>query len=95
MSLGIGVGSDITAMREVLPIGQGIKQNMIISEVGSVKSINVTATVYNAGGSSFTSVQTATIKNVYENMVVDLSAFAPLFGDDVCTMELLCTQNLT
>ena len=89
MSLGIGVGSDITAMREVLPIGQGIKQNMIISEVGSVKSINVTATVYNAGGSSFTSVQTATIKNVYENMVVDLSAFAPLFGDDVCTTELL------
>lgn len=89
MSTGIGVGSDVSNMREVLPIGQGIKQNMIISEVGSVKSINVTATTYNANGSSFMSVQTATIKNVYENMVVDLSAFAPLFGTDVCTKELL------
>ena len=89
MSSGIGVGSDISGMREVLPIGQGIKQNMIISEVGSVTRIDVTATTYNADGSSFTSVRRATIKNVYENMVIDLSAFAPLFGDDVCTMELL------
>lgn len=88
-SIGIGVGSDISGMREVLPIGQGIKQNMIISEIGSVKSINVTATTYNAGGSSFMSVRRATIKNVYENMVIDLSAFAPLFGTDVCTTELL------
>ena len=89
MSMGIGVSSDITGMREVLPIGQGIKQNMIISEIGSVTRIDVTATTYNADGSSFTSVRRATIKNVYENMVIDLSAFAPLFGDDVCTMELL------
>lgn len=89
MSIGIGVGSDISGMREVLPIGQGIKQNMIISEIGSVKSINVTAVVADIGGSSAPFVQSATIKNMYENMVIDLSAFAPLFGDDVCTMELL------
>lgn len=89
MSIGIGVGSDISGMREVLPIGQGIKQNMIISEIGSVKSINVTAVMFDADGASVPSVQAATIKNLYENMVVDLSAFAPLFGDDVCTMELL------
>lgn len=89
MSMGIGVGSDISGMSEVLPIGQGIKQNMIISEIGSVRSINVTATTYDISGSSFVSIQTATIKNVYENMVVDLSAFAPLFGTDVCTTELL------
>lgn len=89
MSLGIGVGSDISGMREVLPIGQGIKQNMIISEIGSVKSINVTAVAFSVDGSSIPSAQTATIKNVYENMVIDLSAFAPLFGDDVCTTELL------
>lgn len=88
-SLGIGVGSDISGMREVLPIGQGIKQNMIISEIGSVKSINVTAVVADIGGGSYSSVQSATIKNLYENMVVDLSAFAPLFGTDVCTTELL------
>ena len=61
---------------------------MIISEIGSAKSINVTAVVLTAGGSSIPSIQTATIKNVYENMVVDLSAFAPLFGTDVCTLEL-------
>ena len=89
MSIGIGVGSDISGMREVLPIGQGIKQNMIISEIGSVKSINVTAVALSVGGSYIPSVQRAKIKNVYENMVIDLSAFAPLFGDDVCTMELL------
>lgn len=89
MSLGIGVGSDISDMREVLPIGQGIKQNMIISEIGSVKSIIVIATVHSPDGSSIPSVQRAKIKNVYENMVIDLSAFAPLFGDDVCTTELL------
>lgn len=89
MSTGIGVGSDISDMREVLPIGQGIKQNMIISEIGSVKSINVIATVYSPDGSSIPSLQQAKIKNVYENMVIDLSAFAPLFGDDVCTTELL------
>lgn len=89
MSMGIGVGSDISGMREVLPIGQGIKQNMIISEIGSVKSINVTAVVALLDGSSIPSVQRAKIKNVYENMVIDLSAFAPLFGDDVCTTELL------
>lgn len=88
-SLGIGVGSDIAGMREVLPIGQGIKQNMIISEVGSVKSITVTAVTSLIGGSTIPSIQSATIKNVYENMVVDLSAFAPLFGTDVCTTELL------
>lgn len=87
-SLGIGVSSDIFGMREVLPIGQGIKQNMIISEIGSVTRIDVTAVVFNAGGSPTPSIQTATIKNVYENMVVDLSAFAPLFGTDVCTLEL-------
>lgn len=89
MSLGIGVGSDIQGMREVLPIGQGIKQNMIISEIGSVTRIDVTATVLDINGSSTPSIQTATIKNVYENMVIDLSAFAPLFGTDVCTEELL------
>lgn len=89
MSLGIGVGSDISGMREVLPIGQGIKQNMIISEIDSVTRIDVRAVTYNASGGSFPSIQAATIKNVYENMVIDLSAFAPLFGDDVCTMELL------
>lgn len=88
-SIGIGVGSDIFGMREVLPIGQGIKQNMIISEIGSVTSINVTAVVALLDGSSIPSVQRAKIKNVYENMVIDLSAFAPLFGDDVCTTELL------
>ena len=88
MSTGIGVGSNISGMREVLPIGQGIKQNMIISEIGSVTRIDVTAVVYSVDGTSTTSVQSATIKNVYENMVIDLSAFAPLFGDDVCTMEL-------
>lgn len=88
-SMGIGVGSDISEMREVLPIGQGIKQNMIISEIGSVTRIDVTAVVFNFGGTSIPSIQTATIKNLYENMVVDLSAFAPLFGTDVCTMELL------
>lgn len=89
MSTGVGVGSDISGMREVLPIGQGIKQNMIISEIGSVKSISVTAVVALLDGTSIPSVQPAKIKNVYENMVIDLSAFAPLFGDDVCTMELL------
>lgn len=89
MSMGIGVGSDISGMREVLPIGQGIKQNMIISEIGSVTRIDVTAVVYSVGGVASPSIQSATIKNVYENMVIDLSAFAPLFGDDVCTMELL------
>lgn len=89
MSIGIGVGSDISEMREVLPIGQGIKQNMIISEIGSVKSINVTAVVALLDGTTIPPVQRAKIKNVYENMVIDLSAFAPLFGDDVCTMELL------
>ena len=89
MSMGIGVGSDISGMREVLPIGQGIKQNMIISEIGSVKRIDVTAVVFFVDGTSFPSIQAATIKNVYENMVIDLSAFAPLFGDDVCTKELL------
>ena len=89
MSIGIGVGSDIQGMREVLPIGQGIKQNMIISEVGSVTRIDVTAVVLSVEGTSIPSLQSATIKNVYENMVIDLSAFAPLFGDDVCTMELL------
>lgn len=89
MSLGVGVSSDINGMREVLPIGQGIKQNMIISEVGSVKSINVMAVVFDAGSTSVPTLQTAAIKNLYENMVVDLSAFAPLFGTDVCTMELL------
>lgn len=89
MSTGISVSSDISDMREVLPIGQGIKQNMIISEIGSVKSITVMATVYSPDGSSIPSVQQAKIKNVYENMVIDLSAFAPLFGDDVCTTELL------
>ena len=61
-SLGIGVGSDIQGMSEVLPIGQGIKQNMIISEIGSVKSINVTAVVYVPGGSNIPSTQTATIR---------------------------------
>lgn len=89
MSMGIGVGSDISEMREVLPIGQGIKQNMIISEIGSVKSISVTAVVALLGGTSIPSVQRAKIENVYENMVIDLSAFAPLFGDDACTTELL------
>lgn len=91
MSIGIGVGSDILRMREVLPIGQGIKQNMIISEIGSVKEIRVTAVVVSLDGSnpSVPSVQRAKIRNVYENMVIDLSAFAPLFGDDVCTTELL------
>nr|UWD65303.1 MAG: hypothetical protein [Bacteriophage sp.] len=89
MSIGIGVGSDISGMREVLPIGQGIKQNMIISEIGSVTSINVKTVVTLIGGSTTTSLQSATIKNVYENMVIDLSAFAPLFGTDVCTTELL------
>lgn len=88
-SIGIGVGSDISGMREVLPIGQGIKQNMIISEIGSVKKINVTAVVALNDGSTIPSVQRATIKNVYENMVIDLSAFAPLFGTDACTTELL------
>lgn len=88
-SIGIGVGSDISGMREVLPIGQGIKQNMIISEIGSVTRINVTAVVFSVSDTSIPSIQTATIKNLYENMVVDLSAFAPLFGDDVCTTELL------
>lgn len=89
MSIGIGVGSDISVMREVLPIGQGIKQNMIISEIGSVTRIDVTAVVFDANGTSIPSIQSATIKNLYENMAVDLSAFAPLFGDDVCTRELL------
>lgn len=89
MNIGIGVGSDISGMREVLPIGQGIKQNMIISEIGSVTRIDVTAVMLDINGTSAPSVQVATIKNLYENMVVDLSAFAPLFGDDVCTMELL------
>lgn len=89
MSIGIGVGSDISGMREVLPIGQGIKQNMTISEIGSVTKIDVMAVVFDANGTSIPSIQSATIKNLYENMVVDLSAFAPLFGDDVCTMELL------
>lgn len=89
MSIGTGVGSDVFGMREVLPIGQGIKQNMIISEIGSVKEIRVTAVVALLDGSSIPSVQRAEIKNVYENMVIDLSAFAPLFGDDVCTTELL------
>jgi hypothetical protein len=89
MSIGIGVSSDIQGMSEVLPIGQGIKQNMIISEIGSVTRIDVTAVAYRVDGSSVASTQRATIKNVYENMVVDLSAFAPLFGTDVCTMELL------
>ena len=89
MSMGIGVGSDISEMREVLPIGQGIKQNMIISDIRSVKSINVTAVVALPDGTYIPSVQRAKIKNVYENMVIDLSAFAPLFGDDVCTGELL------
>lgn len=89
MSIGIGVSSDIAGMREVLPIGQGIKQNMIISEIRSVRSINVTAVVTMLDGSSNPSIQRAKIKNVYENMVIDLSAFAPLFGDDVCTTELL------
>lgn len=93
MSTGVGVSSDVLDMREVLPIGQGIKQNMIISEIGSVRSISVTAVMYNpdgsSGGSPTVSVQRAEIKNVYENMVIDLSAFAPLFGDDVCTTELL------
>lgn len=88
-SLGIGVGSDINGMREVLPIGQGIKQNMIISEIRSVKSINVIAVVALLDGTPIPSIRRAKIKNVYENMVIDLSAFAPLFGDDVCTMELL------
>lgn len=88
MSTGIGVDSEVSDMREVLPIGQGIKQNMIISEIGSVKSITVAAVVASAGKPSILSIQTATIKNVYENMVVDLSAFAPLFGTDVCTTEL-------
>lgn len=88
-STGTGVGSDISEMREVLPIGQGIKQNMIISEIGSVTRIDVAAVVLSAAGSSIPSLQSATIKNVYENMVIDLSAFAPLFGDDVCTKELL------
>lgn len=87
-SIGIGVDSGTTGTREVLPIGQGIKQNMIISEIGSVTRIDVTAVVYRVDGSSIVSAQSATIKNVYENMVVDLSAFAPLFGTDVCTMEL-------
>jgi hypothetical protein len=89
MSIGVGVGSDISGMREVLPIGQGIKQNMIISEIGSVTRIDVTAVMLDVNGESAPSMQAATIKNLYENMVVDLSAFAPLFGDDVCTMELL------
>lgn len=89
MSIGIGVGSDISGMREVLPIGQGIKQNVIISEIGSVKSISVMAVMYSTDGTSIPSIQAATIKNVYENMVIDLSAFAPLFGNDVCTTELL------
>lgn len=89
MSIGIGVGSDISGMREVLPIGPGIKQNMIISEIGSVKSIGITAVVALLGGTSIPSIQWATIKNVYEGMVIDLSAFAPLFDDDVCTTELL------
>lgn len=93
MSLGIGVASDISGMREVLPIGQGIKQNMIISEIGSVTRIDVTAVRFDSHGSSTPSLQTATIKNAYENMVVDLSAFAPLFGPDVCTMELLGGDN--
>lgn len=88
-SIGIGVGSDVSRMRELLPIGQGIKQNMIISEIGSVKHINVTAVTALIGGSTIHSIQSATINNVYENMVVDLSAFAPLFGTDVCTTELL------
>lgn len=89
MSLGIGVGSDISRMHEVLPIGQGIKQNMIISEIGSVTRIDVRAVTFTPDGSSIPSVQSAAIKNLYENMVVDLSAFAPLFGTDVCTTELL------
>lgn len=88
-SIGIGVGSDTSNMYQVLPIGQGIKQNMIISEIGSITRIDVSAVTYGVDGTDIPSVQTATIKNLYENMVVDLSAFAPLFGDDVCTTELL------
>lgn len=88
-SLGIGVSSDISGMSEVLPIGQGIKQNMIISDIGSIKTIKVTAVTALIGGSANPSAQQAVIKNVYENMVIDLSAFAPLFGTDVCTTELL------
>lgn len=93
MSIGIGVGSDISGMREVLPIGQGIKQNMIISEIGSVTRIDVKAVTFSADWSSHPSLQSATIKNLYENMVIDLSAFAPLFGDDVCTTELLSGED--
>lgn len=89
MSMGISVPSYMTGMREVLPIGQGIKQNMIISEIGSFTRIDIRAVAFDVGEAAIPSVKSATIKNLYENMVVDLSAFAPLFGTDVCTTELL------
>lgn len=84
---GIGYIGGTSDVVEVYPIASNIRQEFIITEIGSATNVLVRA-MRSANGINPTEVGSSTIKNLYEGMRVDLSAFAPLFGDDVVTQEL-------
>lgn len=84
---GIGYIGGTSDVVEVYPIASNIKQEFIITEIGSATSVLVRA-MRSANGINPVEVGSSTITNLYEGMRVDLSAFAPLFGDDVVTQEL-------
>lgn len=84
---GIGYVGGTSDVVEVYPIASNIKQEFIITEIGSATSVSVRA-MRSVSGINPVEVGSSTIKNLYEGMRVDLSAFAPLFGDDAVTQEL-------
>lgn len=84
---GIGYIGGTSDVVEVYPIASNIRQEFIITEIGSATSVLVRA-MRSANGVNPVEVGSSTITNLYEGIRVDLSAFAPLFGDDVVTQEL-------
>ena len=84
---GIGYIGGTSDVLEVYPIASNIKQEFIITKIGSATNVLVRA-MRSAKGTNPVVVGQSTITNLYEGMRVDLSAFAPLFGDDVVTQEL-------
>lgn len=84
---GIGYVGGTSDVIEVYPIASNIKQEFIITEIGSATSVSVRA-MRSVNGINPAEVGSSTIKNLYEGMRVDLSALAPLFGDDAVTQEL-------
>lgn len=84
---GIGYIGGTSDVVEVYPIASNIRQEFIITEIGSATNVSVRA-MRSANGINPVEVGSSTITNLYEGMRVDLSAFAPLFGDDAVTQEL-------